>query len=96
MLPKTAAECPATAATDSAIHLSVRNLGVTIPPAELPRIFEKFYRIPESDPWKQGGTGLGLSIADRLAEQIDAHITVRSEADVTEFQLQLPIQRALL
>jgi CHASE2 domain-containing sensor protein/signal transduction histidine kinase len=82
-------------ATDSEIHLSVRNLGVTIPPEELPRIFEKFYRIPESDPWKQGGTGLGLSIADRLAQQIDAHIQVRSEADVTEFQLQLPLQRAL-
>ncbi len=82
-------------ATDTEIHLSVRNLGVTIPPEELPRIFEKFYRIPESDPWKQGGTGLGLSIADRLADQIDAHIQVRSEADVTEFQLQLPLQRGL-
>lgn len=75
------------------VHLSVRNLGVTIPPEELPRIFEKFYRIPASDPWKQGGTGLGLSIVDRLAKQIQANIVVRSEADVTEFQLQLPLQR---
>jgi CHASE2 domain-containing sensor protein/signal transduction histidine kinase len=89
-----AIDCSATA-TATEIHLSVRNLGVTIPPEELPRIFEKFYRIPESDPWKQGGTGLGLSIADRLARQIDARIQVRSEADVTEFQLQLPLQPAL-
>ncbi len=74
------------------VHLSVRNLGVTIPPEELPRIFDKFYRIPASDPWKQGGTGLGLSIVDRLAKQIQANIAVRSEADVTEFQLQLPLQ----
>ncbi len=83
--------CTATQSNDS-IHLTVRNLGVTIPPEELPRIFEKFYRIPASDPWKQGGTGLGLSIVDRLAHQIQARIQVRSADDVTEFQLQLPIQ----
>jgi CHASE2 domain-containing sensor protein/signal transduction histidine kinase len=74
------------------IHLAVRNLGVTIAPEELPRIFEKFYRIPESDPWKQGGTGLGLSIVDRLVRQIQGTIQVRSADDVTEFVLQLPIQ----
>ncbi|MBE9033176.1 CHASE2 domain-containing protein, partial [filamentous cyanobacterium LEGE 11480] len=77
------------------IQLAVRNLGVTIAPEELPRIFEKFYRVPESDPWKQGGTGLGLSIVDRLAKQIQATIQVRSEADVTEFQLKLPIEPQL-
>ncbi len=82
-------------ADDDYVRLSVRNGGVTIPPDELPRIFEKFYRIPASDPWKQGGTGLGLSIADRLAAQIDGHIQVRSANDVTEFQLQLPMQRVL-
>jgi CHASE2 domain-containing sensor protein/nitrogen-specific signal transduction histidine kinase len=81
--------------SDDSIDLTVRNLGVTIPPEELPRIFEKFYRIPESDPWKQGGTGLGLSIVDRLAHQIQARIQVRSADDVTEFQLQLPIQPAV-
>jgi CHASE2 domain-containing sensor protein/nitrogen-specific signal transduction histidine kinase len=83
------------AQSDDSIDLTVRNLGVTIPPEELPRIFEKFYRIPESDPWKQGGTGLGLSIVDRLASQIQARIQVRSADDVTEFQLQLPIQPQL-
>jgi CHASE2 domain-containing sensor protein/signal transduction histidine kinase len=82
--------CTAAQSGDS-IHLTVRNLGVTIPPEALPRIFEKFYRIPESDPWKQGGTGLGLSIVDRLASQIQARIQVRSADDVTEFQLQVPI-----
>jgi signal transduction histidine kinase len=77
------------------ICISVKNLGVTIPPAELPRIFEKFYRIPESDPWKQGGTGMGLAIVQRLAQQIKAEITVQSESDVTEFLLRIPVNLPL-
>lgn len=74
------------------IELSVRNLGTTIAPNELPKIFEKFYRIPQSDPWQQGGTGMGLAIVLRLAEQINASIAVRSANDVTEFQITLPNQ----
>ncbi|MFQ3629690.1 MAG: GAF domain-containing protein, partial [Cyanobacteriota bacterium] len=42
-----------------AIHIT--NTGITIPEQERDRIFEKFYRIPNSDPWKYGGTGLGLA-----------------------------------
>jgi CHASE2 domain-containing sensor protein/signal transduction histidine kinase len=74
------------------IELSVRNLGTTIAPSELPRIFDKFYRIPQSDPWQQGGTGMGLAIVLRLAEQINATIQARSANDVTEFQLTIPNQ----
>ena len=41
---------------------------------ELPRIFEKFYRLPNPDIWNQGGSRLGLSIIQKLAEQLQGNI----------------------
>ena len=42
------------------LELTVANSGNEIPMSELLRIFEKFYRIPNNDPWRQGGTVSGL------------------------------------
>ncbi|MEB3338758.1 MAG: PAS domain S-box protein, partial [Leptolyngbyaceae bacterium] len=58
--------------------LSVSNSGVEIPASERDRIFDKFYRIPNGDPWKHGGTGLGLALVKRLAEQLGGTIQVAS------------------
>lgn len=66
-----------------------------IPAAELPRIFEKFYRVPNADPWKQGGTGLGLALVQRLVERLNGTITVDSAAGWTTFALQFPLQANL-
>jgi signal transduction histidine kinase len=55
-------------AKENTLQLRVSNSGVEIPQKELSRIFEKFYRIPSSDRWKQGGTGLGLALVQRLTE----------------------------
>jgi signal transduction histidine kinase len=66
-----------------------------IPAAELPRIFEKFYRVPNADPWKQGGTGLGLALVQRLVERLKGTITVDSAAGWTTFALQFPLQANL-
>lgn len=63
-----------------------------IPAAELPRIFEKFYRIPKSDPWKQGGTGLGLALVQKLVERLGGTIFVESSRGWTTFTVQLPNQ----
>jgi signal transduction histidine kinase len=41
-----------------------------IPTTEIPHIFDKFYRVPNADPWKQGGTGLGLTLVKKLVEQL--------------------------
>lgn len=61
-----------------------------IPAAELPRVFDKFYRVPNTDPWKQGGTGLGLALIKRLVEQLDGTIHASSEEGRTTFTVELP------
>jgi len=73
------------------LQLNVRNWGAEIPANELSRIFEKFYRIPNSDPWKQGGTGLGLALIKRLTEHLGGSIRVESGAGQTCFTIHLPI-----
>ena len=61
-----------------------------IPAAELPRVFDKFYRVPNTDPWKQGGTGLGLALIKRLVNQLDGTINVASKNGRTTFTVELP------
>ena len=67
-----------------------------IPTTELPHIFEKFYRVPNADPWKQGGTGLGLALVQRLIFQLEGIILVESSNGWTHFSIQLPLLKCLL
>jgi PAS domain S-box-containing protein len=60
-----------------------------IDPLELPRIFEKFYRIPNADPWKQGGTGLGLALVQRLVSQLKGELQAESSNGWTTFTVAL-------
>ncbi|MEH2234982.1 hybrid sensor histidine kinase/response regulator [Nostoc sp.] len=60
-----------------------------IPVTELPRIFEKFYRVPNADIWNQGGSGLGLPIVQELVEQLQGNIQVESSNGWTTFTLTL-------
>ena len=62
-----------------------------ISPTELPRIFDKFYRVPHADPWKQGGTGLGLALVQKLVDQLQGSIQVESDQGWTTFTVQLPM-----
>jgi signal transduction histidine kinase len=59
--------------------------------AELPRIFDKFYRVPNADRWKQGGTGLGLALVKKLVQQLQGEISVTSENGITTFIVDLPL-----
>ena len=81
------------AATDSAIvtTISVKNQA-EIPAAELPQLFEKFYRVPQTDPWQQKGTGLGLALVQKLVAQLQGTIRVESEQGWTTFTIELPNQ----
>ena len=79
-----------------ALQISVANSGSEIPAKELARIFDKFYRIPNHDPWRHGGTGLGLALVQKLVERLGATIVVTSAAGQTAFVVRFPLLAAAL
>ncbi|WP_341530808.1 ATP-binding protein [Nostoc sp. UHCC 0302] len=70
------------------IIIAISN-SVEIPAVALPRIFDKFYRIPNSDLRNEGGTGLGLPIVQKLVEQLQGNIQVESREGWTTFTIRL-------
>ncbi|MEX0270677.1 response regulator [Leptolyngbyaceae cyanobacterium UHCC 1019] len=73
------------------LQIWVTNTGVEISEDERDRVFDKFYRIPNNDPWKHGGTGLGLALAKKMSEHLGATLSVFSANQQTSFVLELPI-----
>ena len=72
-------------------RLSVRDTGSGIPPEDLERIFERFYRLDEARTRRSGGAGLGLAIARWIAEAHGGHIAVESAVGQgSVFTLVLP------
>jgi signal transduction histidine kinase len=76
------------------LQISIGNTG-EIPAQELPRIFDKFYRVPMGDPRHRGGTGLGLSLVKALVEALHGQIAVTSAAHWTAFEIWLPLRSPL-
>ncbi len=76
----------------SHIQISVSNSGVQIAVTELERIFDKFYRIPNANPWQHRGTGLGLALVRKLVEQLHGAIEVSSTEGWTTFTVQIPLE----
>jgi two-component system phosphate regulon sensor histidine kinase PhoR len=79
------------AAADGRVVLSVSDTGIGIPPGELGRIFERFYRVDRSRDRKEGGTGLGLAIAKHLTQAMGGTIEAESAPGAgTTFRITLP------
>lgn len=73
------------------LHLRVCNSGVEIPAEEIPYVFDRFYRVPSRDPWKQRGTGLGLALVKKLVSHLNGSIQVESTAERTCFTVEIPL-----
>jgi two-component system, OmpR family, phosphate regulon sensor histidine kinase PhoR len=63
------------------VDLQVEDNGIGIPPEDLERIFERFYRVEKARSQDHGGTGLGLSIVKHLAQSMSADIRVQSQLE---------------
>ncbi len=71
--------------------ISVKDTGIGIPKENLPRLFERFYRVDKSRSRSLGGTGLGLAIVKHIVSLLGGHITVRSEPGAgSRFDIYLP------
>lgn len=78
-------------APEGAVELAVEDDGPGIPRDELPRLFDRFYRLEKGRTRSGGGTGLGLAIVRHVAEVHDGRAAVESELGVgTTFRLILP------
>jgi len=77
---------------DGTALLVVADTGVGIPSRDLPRVFERFYRVDRARSRETGGTGLGLAIAKHVAEQHGGRIEVDSELGRgSTFRVELPV-----
>ncbi|OFW55503.1 MAG: hypothetical protein A2Y75_09280 [Candidatus Solincola sediminis] len=83
--------CLSESTGDRGVMLEVADTGIGIPREELPRIFERFYRIDKARSRETGGTGLGLSIVKHVAELHGGSVDVASvEGEGTAFDMHLP------
>jgi signal transduction histidine kinase len=78
------------ARTPDGIDIRVANTGPGIPEADLPRVWERFYRVEKSRDRERGGAGIGLAIVRQLVEGAGGRVGVTSDAGWTTFWLTLP------
>jgi two-component system sensor histidine kinase KdpD len=74
---------------DETVRVQVSNQGPQVPPADLERIFDKFYRITDAE--RVTGTGLGLSICKGIVEAHGGRIWAENVADGLAFNFTLPL-----
>lgn len=80
----------AAAAELDSVLVSVTNAGAEIPAADLPHVFERFYRVDKSRDRARGGAGIGLAIVKQLVEQAGGRVGAESARGATHFWFRLP------
>ena len=73
------------------IYISVNNAGETIPPEELPLLFDRFHKLDKSRSQNRDGWGLGLYIVKTIVCSHGENISVSSKNGITEFTFTLPL-----
>ena len=76
---------------DGKAYVSVKDYGETIPPDDLPFIFDRFHKSDRSRSLDKDGVGLGLYLVKTILNSHDEDIAVRSEDGMTEFVFTLPL-----
>lgn len=77
---------------EDGLHLWVRDEGLGIPPADLDRIFDRFYRVSDDGHQKIGGTGLGLPLVKEIIHQHGGEVWAESDGETgSTFHLRLPV-----
>jgi len=75
------------------LFIVVKDTGIGIPKGDIPRLFERFYRVDKARSRKIGGTGLGLAIVKHIVLAFFGDIRVSSEVGKgTEFVLKIPLE----
>jgi signal transduction histidine kinase len=74
----------------SDLLVSISNTGDGIPPDDLPRVFERFYRVEKSRDRARGGAGIGLAIVKQLVEAGGGRVGAESSDGLTRFWFSLP------
>ncbi len=72
------------------IVVRIANTGPGIPPEDLPRVWERFYRVEKSRDRERGGAGVGLAIVKQLIEDAGGRVGATSEVGLTTFWFRLP------